>query len=82
MSVVFASLVGSKGKGMVTGEHIILASKALCRRACFFVNYLYTPATVVYAQPDAGVQQAPLMTTWLTHGDRSPKTKRHKSVNL
>ena len=82
MSVVFASFVSCKGKGMVSGEGTVRASKALCGRVCFFVNHLHTPATDVYPQPDAGLQQALLTTTSLTHGDRSPKTEAHKSANL
>ena len=67
---------------MVSGEGTVRTSKALCRGAFFFVNHLYTPATDVYPQPCAGLQQALLTTRSLTHGDRSPKKTTHKSLNL
>ena len=82
MSAVFASCVSRKGRGMVSGESTVRASKALCGRACFFVNHLHTPPTHVYLQPVAGLQQALLTTRSLTHGDRSPKTETHKSIIL
>ena len=59
-----------------------LSSKALCGRACFFANHLHPPATDVYLQPDASLQQALLTTTSVTHGDRSLKTETHKYVNV
>ena len=82
VSCMFASFVSCKGRGMVSGEGTVRASEALCRRACFFVNHFHTPATDVYPQPDAGWQQGLLTTSLLAHGDKSPKTQTHKSVNV